>query len=38
MFAAAAGAKVIKLDAGHMPMLSQPDRLVEMVIEAIEEN
>jgi pimeloyl-ACP methyl ester carboxylesterase len=37
MFAGATGAKVIKLAAGHMPMLSQPDTLVEKVVEAVEE-
>ncbi|KAH8700033.1 catalytic protein [Phaeosphaeriaceae sp. PMI808] len=35
MFAGAAGAKVIKLASGHMPMLSQPDALVEKVVEAV---
>jgi pimeloyl-ACP methyl ester carboxylesterase len=37
MFAEAAGAKVIRLAAGHMPMLSQPDALVEKVVEVVEE-
>lgn len=37
MFAQAAGAKVIKIDAGHMPMLSQPDALVEKVVEVLNE-
>jgi pimeloyl-ACP methyl ester carboxylesterase len=37
MFAAAAGAKVIKLATGHMPMLSQPDALVEKIAEMVKE-
>jgi pimeloyl-ACP methyl ester carboxylesterase len=31
MFARAVGASVVKIDAGHMPMLSQPDVLLEKV-------
>ncbi|KAH9871548.1 hypothetical protein J1614_005803 [Plenodomus biglobosus] len=37
MFAGAAGAKIVKLATGHMPMLSQPDALVEKVVEAVKE-
>ena len=37
MFAGTAGAKVTKLAAGHMPMLSQPDALVEKVVEVVKE-
>lgn len=37
MFAGAAGTKVIKLATGHMPILSQPDALVEKVVEAVKE-
>lgn len=37
MFAEAAGAKVIKLAAGHMPMLSRPDALVEKVVEVVKQ-
>lgn len=36
MFASAAGSKVIKCDAGHSPMLSQPEMLVDKIVEAIE--
>jgi pimeloyl-ACP methyl ester carboxylesterase len=37
MFAGAAGAKIVKLSAGHMPMLSQLDLLVDKVTESIRE-
>jgi predicted alpha/beta hydrolase family esterase len=36
IFAEAAGAKVVKIASGHMPMLSQLDTLVEMVLEAVD--
>lgn len=36
MFAGAAGAKVIRCNASHSPMLSQPDSLVDRIVEAIE--
>ncbi|KAH7372278.1 catalytic protein [Pyrenochaeta sp. MPI-SDFR-AT-0127] len=36
MFAGAAGSKVMKCDASHSPMLSQPEMLVDRIVEAIE--
>lgn len=35
MFAKAAGAKVVRCNAGHSPMLSQPEMLVDKIETAI---
>ncbi|KAL5115783.1 hypothetical protein ACEQ8H_006278 [Pleosporales sp. CAS-2024a] len=37
MFAGTTGAKVVKLASGHMPMLSQPDVLVQQVVSEVKE-
>jgi pimeloyl-ACP methyl ester carboxylesterase len=36
MFAEQAGSKLLRCEAGHSPMLSQPEMLVKMVVEAVE--
>jgi hypothetical protein len=36
MFAEQAGSKLLRCEAGHSPMLSQPEMLVKMIVEAVE--
>jgi pimeloyl-ACP methyl ester carboxylesterase len=36
-FAVLAGSKTVRCDAGHSPMLSQPDALVKHIVDAVEE-
>ena len=36
MFAAKAESRVVRCEAGHSPMLSQPEMLVEKIVEAVE--
>jgi len=36
MFAEKAGSKVLRCEAGHSPMLSQPEMLVEKIVEAVD--